>query len=90
MKKIRNSFILSLVGFLPGCLIFFQSGIPNSALQFDHTALRVRDLQKTSEFYAKVMRLESMPEPFKDGPTHLVSYRPSWRARGDPSLPIRY
>jgi lactoylglutathione lyase len=59
--------MLSLAAFLPSCLLFLQSGTPNSAPQFDHTALHVRDLQKSSEFYAKVMRLETMPEPFKDG-----------------------
>jgi lactoylglutathione lyase len=67
MKKIRNSFLFSLAGFLPGCLLIFQSGIPNSAPQFDHIALHVHDLQKSSEFYEKVMRLEKVPEPFKDG-----------------------
>jgi lactoylglutathione lyase len=67
MKKFRHPLILSLAAFLPGCLFFLQSGIPHSAPQFDHTALHVRDLQKSSEFYAKVMRLEKMPEPFKDG-----------------------
>src|ERR1700740_1663469 len=67
MKKFRHPLILSLAAFLPGCLFFLQSGILNSAPQFDHTALHVRDLQKSSEFYAKVMRLEKMPEPFKDG-----------------------
>ncbi len=67
MEKIKHPFILSLAALLPGGLLFLQSGIPNTAPQFDHTALHVRDLQKSSEFYAKVMRLEKMPEPFKDG-----------------------
>jgi catechol 2,3-dioxygenase-like lactoylglutathione lyase family enzyme len=67
MKKMRQPFILLFAAFLPGSLLFLQSGIPNSAPQFDHIALHVRDLQKSSEFYAKVLRLEKVPEPFKDG-----------------------
>ena len=74
MKKFRHPLILSLAAFLPGCLFFLQSGILNSAPQFDHTALHVRDLQKSSEFYEKVMRLEKVPEPFKDGRHILVSH----------------
>jgi lactoylglutathione lyase len=67
MKRVRNSFLLSVAGLLPGCLLFLHSGVPNGAPQFDHLALHVHDLQKSSEFYGKVMRLENMPEPFKDG-----------------------
>ena len=66
MKKIRNYFILSLVGFLPVCLLS-QSGTPNRFPEFDHATVHVRDLQKSAEFYEKVMGLERMPEPFKDG-----------------------
>jgi lactoylglutathione lyase len=66
MKRVRNSFILSLAVFLPG-LLFLQSGIPNRAPEFDHMALHVHDLQKSAEFYEKVMGLVRMPEPFKDG-----------------------
>jgi lactoylglutathione lyase len=66
MKKIRNYFILSLVGVLPVCLLS-QSGTPNRFPEFDHATVHVRDLQKSAEFYEKVIGLESMPEPFKDG-----------------------
>jgi hypothetical protein len=74
MKKMRQPFILLFAAFLPGSLLFLQSGIPNSAPQFDHIALHLRDLQKSSEFYAKVMRWEKVPEPFKDGRHILVSH----------------
>jgi lactoylglutathione lyase len=67
MKKIRNYFLLSLVGFLPVCLLFSQSGTSNRFSEFDHATVHVRDLQKSAEFYEKVMGLERMPEPFKDG-----------------------
>ena len=66
MKKIRNYFILSLVGVLPVCLLS-QSGTPNRFPEFDHATVHVRDLQKSAEFYEKVIGLERMPEPFKDG-----------------------
>src|SRR5258708_46035 len=62
MEKIKHPFILSLAALLP---------------QFDHTALHVRDLQKSSEFYAKVMRLEKNARAVQRRSTHLVSHRPS-------------
>jgi lactoylglutathione lyase len=67
MKMIRNAFLLSLVGLLPSCLLFSQSGTPNRSAEFDHATVHVRDLQKSAEFYEKVMGLERIPEPFKDG-----------------------
>ncbi len=66
-KKIRNALLLALAGFLPGCLLFSQSGTPNRPPEFDHTTVYVHDLQKSAEFYEKVMGLQKMPEPFKDG-----------------------
>ena len=35
--------------------------------QFNHVAFYVRDLQVSSDFYAKVVGLETLPEPFHDG-----------------------
>jgi lactoylglutathione lyase len=67
MKKISIALMLSLAGFLPGSLLFSQSGAADKAPEFDHTAVHVRDLQKSAEFYEKVMQLERIPEPFKDG-----------------------
>lgn len=67
MKRIRNPFILPLACLLPGCLLFFQAGTPNRVAEFDHATVHVRDLQKSAEFYERVMGLERMPEPFKDG-----------------------
>jgi lactoylglutathione lyase len=65
MKSI--AFILLLVGFLPGSFLSSQSGAPNKILEFDHTAVHARDLQKSAEFYEKVLGLERIPDPFKDG-----------------------
>lgn len=58
---------LSLAAFLSSSLIVAQSAAPNPAPEFDHTAVHVRDLRKSAEFYEKVIGLERMPDPFKDG-----------------------
>ena len=47
-------------------LLFAQSSAPKSP-EFDHDAIHVRDLAKSAEFYEKVIGLEKIPEPFKDG-----------------------
>ncbi|MDB5230390.1 MAG: glyoxalase [Chitinophagaceae bacterium] len=39
----------------------------NIAPQFNHTTVYVVDLQKSTEFYEKVMLLKKMEEPFHDG-----------------------
>jgi len=38
-----------------------------SRTEFDHTTVHVRDLQKSADFYEKVIGLEKIAEPFKDG-----------------------
>jgi len=58
---------VSLVVFLSASPLFSQSGAPNKSLEFDHIAIHVRDLGKSVEFYEKVIGLEKIPEPFKDG-----------------------
>ena len=35
--------------------------------QFDHATVYVRDLDKSADFYDKVIGLERIPEPFRDG-----------------------
>jgi lactoylglutathione lyase len=40
--------------------------VNTNALSFDHYAIFVRDLARSTEFYAKVMGLERIPEPFQD------------------------
>jgi lactoylglutathione lyase len=67
MKKLRIASLLSLLVLFPGASLFSQSGPPKPAPEFDHTAVHVRDLEKSAEFYEKVMGLERIPEPFKDG-----------------------
>ena len=69
MKRI--AFISLLAALLLGSLLFSQSGAPNKAAdkapEFDHAAVHARDLQKSAEFYEKVLGLERIPDPFKDG-----------------------
>ena len=47
-------------------LLTAQTDIPKRAPGFSHLALHVRDLQKSAEFYEKVMGLKHIPDPFKD------------------------
>ena len=64
--KITISFLLSLPLFLPGSWLFSQSAAANRP-ELDHTTVFVRDLPKSVEFYEKVVGLERIPDPFKDG-----------------------
>lgn len=66
MKKIMLV-VLSIAGMLSAVLSFSQSGSISKAAEFDHTTVYVRDLQKSADFYEKVLSLERIDEPFKDG-----------------------
>src|SRR5882762_2190973 len=67
MKITSMASILSLAMSLSASLLFSQSGAAAQPPEFDHIAIHVRDLAKSVEFYEKVMGLEKIPEPFKDG-----------------------
>jgi lactoylglutathione lyase len=67
METIRLALILSFAVFVPTTLLFSQSGAAHTDLEFDHIALHVHDLAKSTEFYQQVMGLEQISEPFKDG-----------------------
>src|SRR5258708_4017140 len=67
MKAPMSNVALSLLVFLSASLLFSQSGSPAKPPEFDHIAIHVRDLAKSAEFYEKVIGLEKIPEPFKDG-----------------------
>jgi len=66
MKRTGIAFILSVALFLPASLLFSQSASAKRPPELDHMTVHVRDLQKSSEFYEKVMGLEKIPDPFKD------------------------
>ncbi|HWZ82314.1 MAG TPA: VOC family protein [Terriglobales bacterium] len=67
MNTIRIADLLSLAVLLSGTLLFSQSSTPAKAPEFDHYAIHVRDLAKSADFYEKVIGLERIPDPFKDG-----------------------
>ena len=64
MKRIV--LVLSLCAFVrPFALC--QTPSQGKAPEFDHATVYVRDLQKSANFYDKVLGLERIPEPFHDG-----------------------
>jgi lactoylglutathione lyase len=67
MKHIRMACVLSAAIVLASSSLMSQSGAASKPPEFDHIALHVRDLGKSVEFYEKVMGLEKIPDPFKDG-----------------------
>lgn len=49
-------------------LLFFCTTMANAqSPTFNHTTVYVTNLQQSTEFYEKVMKLEKIQEPFKDG-----------------------
>jgi lactoylglutathione lyase len=63
----RTIMSLSILAVLMSAFARCQSAPPVKPPQFDHASVYVRDLQKSAEFYDKVLGLERMPEPFHDG-----------------------
>lgn len=66
MDKITLSLVLTAI-VLATSMSMSQSGPVSRATEFDHTTVYVRDLQKSADFYDKVLGLERISEPFKDG-----------------------
>jgi len=66
-SSVRSGFVLSLVCLLPFAFLFSQSAAATKKLEFDHSTLFLRDLQKSADFYVKVFGLQRISEPFKDG-----------------------
>jgi lactoylglutathione lyase len=52
---------------LLSCVAASQSGTTAKSPEFDHTTVYVHNLQKSADFYEKVIGLEKIPEPFHDG-----------------------
>jgi len=49
------------------CFLLLAASVKSTAqIQINHTTIYVVDLQKSEEFYTKVMQLEKIPEPFHD------------------------
>lgn len=59
MKKLYLLYLPLLI-----CII---SALPSTAqTRFSHTTIFVTDLQKSSDFYEKIIQLKKIPEPFHD------------------------
>ncbi len=59
----KNLFITILLAIL---LISVQPSYAQSHPQFNHTTIYVVDMNKSADFYEKVMQLEKIAEPFHD------------------------
>lgn len=62
LRMVALAFVVLLPGFSAS-----QSGNGQIHPQFDHATVYVRDLQKSADFYERIVGLEKMPEPFHDG-----------------------
>jgi lactoylglutathione lyase len=69
--------LLPLACLLTFCLISLQSRA-QSKPRFNHTTIYVTDLARGADFYARVMMLDTIPEPFHD-------HRHVWFRIGDHS-----
>jgi len=75
MKKIFLLLFLPLTACLI-LLVAFKKQQPMIKSGFNHYAISVSDLKKSSEFYEKILKLEKIEEPFKVG-------RHSWYKIGE-------
>lgn len=66
MKKLRIAWLVLSFCVLSVVSLHAQSNARKS-IELDHTTVFVRDIQKSGEFYEKVIGLERIPDPFKDG-----------------------
>lgn len=60
MKLYRRSSMMSLLALLPLCSFAQRATL-------DHTAIYVKDLSVSANFYARIVGLKPIPEPFRDG-----------------------
>jgi lactoylglutathione lyase len=67
MRQVRIALLGALFTCCLGTWVASQSSPQASPPEFDHVTRYVRDLQKSADFYDKVMQLSRIPDPFKDG-----------------------
>lgn len=60
-RALLSLLVLSIVG------LQFASAQSKNALTFNHSAICVRDLATSNNFYKSVLELEETPNPFNDG-----------------------
>ena len=73
MKKLWVSSLVFLLVF-----IHSSAKAQNKSPRINHIAFSVLNLQRSTDFYTKILRLDTIPEPFHDG-------RHTWLAIGDVS-----
>lgn len=66
MNRAKVLFLLFSVALLTSAWVSGRPAPASHGLEFDHTTVHARDLQKSAEFYEKVLGLERIPHPFKD------------------------
>jgi lactoylglutathione lyase len=66
MNRAKVLFLLLPVALLTGAWVSTPPAPSTHGLEFDHTTVHVSDLQKSAEFYEKVLGLGRIPHPFKD------------------------
>jgi lactoylglutathione lyase len=67
MPGVKRIILILLLAAAVPSFVWSQAGASNTRPEFDHTTMYVRDLQKSADFYDKVLNLERIPEPFHDG-----------------------
>jgi lactoylglutathione lyase len=63
-KSVLESIAVLVFG---GVSLLAQSGSSMKAPEFDHKAVPVSDIQKSTDFYVNVLGLQVIPDPFHDG-----------------------
>lgn len=66
MNRAKLLFVLFPVALLTSAWVSGRPAPSSQGLEFDHTTVHARDLQKSAEFYEKVLGLQRIPHPFKD------------------------
>jgi lactoylglutathione lyase len=66
MKDAAFTSLLSIAVLLSSSGLFSQTAAVTGP-EFDHCAIHVRDLTKSADFYEKLIGLERISDPFKDG-----------------------
>lgn len=67
MRETPITCLLIVTVLLSSALLFSQVSAASKPPESDHNAIYVRDIGKSAEFYEKVVGLETIPDPFKDG-----------------------
>ncbi len=74
MKKIVSALLLST--FIVACT--YSQQVIKTKARLNHIAIYVHNLKKSTDFYNKIVGLDTIPEPFHDG-------RHTWFSIGDKS-----